>query len=72
MKKSYIIITMKTKTVSLPEELLEKGLELAKQDNRTFSGYVQSLIQRDADGKLLDKDQLKLELMGATKKKEAA
>jgi hypothetical protein len=40
---------MKTKTISLPEELLDKGLERAQQDNRNFSSYVQSLIQKDLD-----------------------
>lgn len=43
---------MRTKTISLPEDLLNKGLERAKTDNRNFSSYVQKLIQRDLEGSL--------------------
>ena len=40
------------KTVSLPEELLEKGLERSKEQNRSFSSYVQNLISKDLNGTL--------------------
>lgn len=53
MNVSYFVILMKT-TISLPEDLLADGRKRAKRDNRSFSSYVQKLIQRDKDGELLD------------------
>lgn len=38
------------KTIALSEELLRFALARAKGDNRSFSGYVQNLIARDARG----------------------
>ena len=35
-------------TISLPGELLERGTVRAKEENRSFSSYVQSLIDADA------------------------
>lgn len=35
-------------TISLPGELLKSGLKRAKDENRSFSSYVQSLIDADA------------------------
>lgn len=35
-------------TISLPGELLERGTERAREENRSFSSYVQSLIDADA------------------------
>jgi hypothetical protein len=39
-------------TISIPEELLEKGETRARQANRTFSNYIETLIWRDT-GELL-------------------
>ena len=44
---------MKTKTISLPEDLLDKGMQRARTDNRNFSSYVQKLIRRDLEGTLV-------------------
>lgn len=39
------------KTVTIAEEILELGEELAAQENRSFSNFIETLILRDA-GKL--------------------
>lgn len=43
---------MKRRTISLPEELLNEGIKKAEEDNRNFSSYLQSLIQKDLEGRL--------------------
>lgn len=37
----------KRKSVSLADEVVELGERLAKDENRTFSNYVETLILRD-------------------------
>jgi predicted CopG family antitoxin len=41
-----------TRTISLPDELLEKALERSKREDRSFSSYVRNLIARDLNGEL--------------------
>jgi hypothetical protein len=42
---------IRRRTISLPVPLLTQGLERARRDNRNFSSYVQSLVQRDVENK---------------------
>jgi phosphoribosyl-ATP pyrophosphohydrolase len=42
---------MKTirKTISMPEKILNAGIEKAKKQDRPFSNYVKQLIERDVE-----------------------
>lgn len=44
--------TAKKKGISLPQDLLEQGLERSREENRTFSSYIANLIARDLKGQL--------------------
>lgn len=42
-----VMTQRKIKTVSLPKEVLKKGMSRAKAQGRNFSNYLVQLIERD-------------------------
>jgi hypothetical protein len=40
----------KPKSISIPEDLLKRMQERARQQNRTLSNYCQNLVRRDLNG----------------------